>query len=129
MSQICSLIANMGIDCESLRIYPNDLENQFQSHIANYGLSYGTHEEYSFRFQQYKETDEIINKINSDPNNTYTSGHNFFSTLTENERKRYFGKKAGPKIDQSKVVTLDESSIKATGNDWRLRGAVNPIQN
>jgi len=45
-----------------------------------YGLSYGTDEEYQFRFQQFAVTDAELARINSEEGNTFHVGHNKFST-------------------------------------------------
>ena len=50
MNTICLAIANMGINCEVFEASPSQLETNFNSHIAAYGLSFGTQEEYDFRF-------------------------------------------------------------------------------
>jgi len=57
-------------------------ENFFMGHIARHGLSFGTREEYQFRLNLYMETDKKIKEINFS-NNTFTVGHNKFSTWTE----------------------------------------------
>jgi len=75
----------------------------------------------------WKTADQEIDEINNDQRNTFTAGHNFFSTLTNEERKKYLGKKKGGVINKEKIIALDESTINGIGNDWRLRGAVNPV--
>ena len=111
MNTICLAIANMGINCEVFEASPSQLETNFNSHIAAYGLSFGTQEEYDFRFQLWSVTDQEINEINSDANNTFKVGHNFFSTLTDAERKKYLGKRLEGEISSAKIVALDESTI------------------
>ncbi len=51
-------------------------------HVTNYGLSFGTVEEYNFRLELFKNIDAIINEINANHKNTFTVGHNFLSTMT-----------------------------------------------
>ena len=65
-------------------------------HFADYGLSCGTIEEYNFRLELYKNIDAVINEINSNPENTFTVGHNFLSTMTKEEKKKLTGYR-GPK--------------------------------
>ena len=126
MNHLCSLFAHMGIICDGLKDQPSELENRFQTHLAEHRISYGTVEEYAFRLQVFAEADKKIAEINSNPNNTFVSGHNFFSTLTEYERKKWFGKKQ--EVSKTKkYVELD--AVTADSEDWRLKGAVNPIQN
>ena len=48
------------------------------------GLSYGTREEYEFRFEIFRKKDKEVdfwNKIQS----SFELGHNMFSTMTEEE--------------------------------------------
>jgi hypothetical protein len=51
-------------------------------HVANYGISYGTQEEYAFRMEVFAKKDAAYNEINNDPSNTFLVGHNMFSTMT-----------------------------------------------
>ena len=53
--------------------------------ISEFGLSYGTKEEYKFRLEQFIKSEEKIRKINSETENTFTAGHNQFSTWTQDE--------------------------------------------
>jgi hypothetical protein len=91
-------------------------------------LSYGTQEEYSFRYEQFLRNDQEIQKINGQEGNTYTVAHNKFSTLTKWEFEKNLGRKTQGKVDQGVVVELDASNLTASV-DWRAEGAVNPVQN
>jgi cathepsin L len=90
-----------------------------------YGLSYGTQEEYDFRFNQFAKTDAEINRINSEEGNTFIAGHNKFSTLTQFEMDRMKGKKAP--AAQTNVVAIETNNL-TDSVDWRTAGAVNPVQ-
>jgi len=61
------------------------LENLFMQHVAEYGHSYGTIEEFNFRKGIFAERHRENEEINSDPNGTSTVAHNFLSTWTEGE--------------------------------------------
>ena len=37
---------------------------EFNEHMASYGLSYGTVEEYQFRLKQYLNNDKVIKQVN-----------------------------------------------------------------
>ena len=54
-------------------------------HLAKYGISYGTPQEFQFRFNIYAEKEMELQRINSNPENTFTVGHNMFSTWTKDE--------------------------------------------
>jgi hypothetical protein len=51
------------------------MESKFQAHIAQYGISYGTQEEYFFRMQRFAEMDQHIEKTNAEQS-SYWLGHN-----------------------------------------------------
>ena len=101
------------------------LESNFVEHVSMYGLSYGTQEEYDFRFNQFAKIDAEINRINSEEGNTFIAGHNKFSTLTEFEMDRMKGKKAP--AAQTNVVAIETNNL-TDSIDWRTAGAVNPVQ-
>jgi hypothetical protein len=66
----------------------------FLEHVSNYGLSYGTAEEYMFRQAIFDANTVEYAKINANPENTFTVGHNFLSTWTKDEYKKLLGYKA-----------------------------------
>ena len=102
------------------------LEDKFMAHVAEFGLSFGTQEEYTFRLQQFAIKDEFIEKTNSEQS-SYWLAHNKFSTWTEAEYKRLL-KRLPSNQDESKVVELPlEDTPDAV--DWREHGAVNDVQN
>jgi len=95
--------------------------------MTEFGLSYGTQEEFDFRFQIYQQKDAEIQKINAEQD-SFTVGHNQFSTYTDAEYKRLLGYKMPKNAEQAAVVVLDETAIPASV-DWRTKGAVNPVKN
>ena len=101
------------------------LESNFVEHVSMYGLSYGTQEEYAFRMPIFAEKDAEINEINADTANTFTVGHNMFSTMTKDEAKKLNGFK-GIQAEQN-VTVLDASNL-ADSVDWRTKGAVNAVK-
>ena len=105
----------------------NQIEQSFVEHLALTGKSFGTAEEYQFRLNIFAEKDAEINEINADPANTFTVGHNMFSTMTKDEAKKLNGYKGlGGAIEN--VVVLDASNL-ADSVDWRTKGAVNAVKN
>jgi len=97
----------------------------FMQYIVSHGKSYGTVEEYEFRFSQWLVKENLIVQHNSG-NESYTLGHNQFSDKTEAEYKRVLGYVAPVATDEP-VVTLDTSSLPASV-DWRTLGAVTPVK-
>jgi cathepsin F len=93
--------------------------------MSEYGLSYGTKEEYNFRLNLFEQADKELIEIRKE-GGTYTVAHNMFSTLTKMEMKKYMGKHA--RTDAGAHEWLDDSNLTSTV-DWRTKGAVNKVQN
>lgn len=96
-------------------------------HLSKYGLSYGTEEEFEFRYAIFLEKDAEIQAHNAE-NSTFKLGHNKFSTYTREEYRRMLGrtpKKASK--DLSKLAYLPTDKL-STAVDWRTKGAVNAVQ-
>lgn len=93
-------------------------------HISEYGLSYGTVEEYNFRKNIFMEAHKFIEEHNS-KNNTWTVGHNFMSTMTHGEKKRMTGYVASPVPASFESFTESNSS----GVNWVTKGGVTPVKN
>ena len=94
------------------------------AHIAEFGLSFGTEEEYAFRLEQFVKKDEFIQQTNSEQN-LFWVAHNKFSTWSELEYERLLNRMPS-EIDESKVVELPEDDIPAS-IDWRDNGSINPV--
>ena len=85
-----------------------------------------TREEYEFRFELFMKREAEIAESNANPDNTFTLGHNFMSTMTDFEVQKMLGRK---KVN-SKPSKLDTKSADIPDSwDWREHGAVNPVQN
>jgi C1A family cysteine protease len=108
----------------------------FLEHVAKHGLSYGTTEEYMFRQAIFDANTVEYAKINANPENTFTVGHNFLSTWTKDEYKKLLGFKApahalNDKFDGEQVpepTILSEVGL-PDAKDWRSLGAVNAVKN
>jgi len=72
------------------------------------------------------KTDAELKKINADTSNTFVVDHNMFSTMTESEKKRRFGRLPVTKAPEGTVYENDTPLT--VGIDWRQKGAVNPVQ-
>lgn len=124
MHTICRVGAMFNLfRCE--KKYSGELEQRFTEHIAEYGLNYGTVEEYNFRLTEFSKKESIINEINSEEGNTFTVGHNQFSTWTDKEYQRLLGYQSVNRTKEPKI--LDTTNIAAT-IDWRTKGAVTPVK-
>ena len=86
----------------------------------------GTKEEFAYRFAIFTEKDNYINKINREQS-SFTLGHNFFSTLTYEEAKKYT-MQGEFKMEQTNIKTLPTTNLSAT-RDWRTAGGVNAVKN
>jgi len=94
-----------------------DLHSAFMQHISTFGLSYATIEEFNFRKNLFIETDRELKALRaSDPNMTYTVGHNMFSTMTASEKTMLFGYDG---MDAPSEPTILEESVSNGGVDHR----------
>lgn len=62
MNFICQAVSYAGIyKCQN----DTNINSKFAEHVSQYGLSYGTKEEYDFRYQQFLRNDAEILRINA----------------------------------------------------------------
>lgn len=61
--------------------------------------------------------------------NTFTAGHNQFSTWTDDEYKKMLGDKDSFKKEEQNYTRITELTDVPASIDWRARGMVNPIKN
>jgi len=126
LNTVCKALAGAGITCSTSDV-EGGVQTRFMDHVANYGISYGTQEEYNFRMTIFAEKDAEYNKINAEATNTFVVGHNMFSTMTQDEAKRMMGRL--PNTVTLEEESFDETAVQAAQVDWRKKGAVNPVQN
>jgi len=101
----------------------------FLEHVAEHGLNFGTNEEFQFRQTIFLTKDAENKEINANPENTFTVGHNFMSTMTDEEYSGMLGYKAPTDLLQAPEVTLLSTVGVASAVDWRDHNAVNPVKN
>jgi len=127
MNRLCKFGSALGLfDCGELEKL-DAIRIQFNTHVADFGLSYGTLSEYEYRFLLFREREAILNEINA-TESSFTVGHNKFSTWADHEYKKLLGYKNVNKseADESKTVWLEETF--ADDVDWRAKGVVNPVK-
>ena len=75
----------------------------FMKYISTHSKSYANIDDFNMRFQNWLATEQLIQETNSNPNNTFTVGHNKFSDYTAAERKNLTGlaKKADEFVPES----------------------------
>jgi len=129
MAHFCKAATLLGFNwCNTQHESLSLMEQSFIKHMSDYGLSYGTKEEYNFRFEIFKKKDLENQEINNNPENTFTVGHNQFSTWTDEEYKAILGYRGPKTLEGEEFTELDESNLEASV-DWRSKGAVNSVKN
>ena len=103
-----------------------ELQEAFVQHMAEYGISYGTQEEFEFRMNLYSKKDAEIKEINAREKN-FQVGHNYMSTWTHSEYKRLLGYAGQDGEGERNYVYLEPTN--AESKDWRSEGAVNAVKN
>ena len=98
----------------------------FANYLAKYGKSYGTKEEFQFRFEQFQKNLAAIGHHNSNNENTFTLAPNKFADYTPAEYKRLLGYRRVPKNDAT-YAEFDLTAV-PTSVDWRTKGAVTPVK-
>ena len=97
---------------------------RFIHHVAEMNLSYATVEEFEARKDIFKWRDAIFEEHNAMPENTYTVGHNQYSTWTNAELDRLRGYRAYT----ANVVTVENGTPNADSVNWVTAGAVTPVK-
>jgi hypothetical protein len=128
MSHFCAAAAILGANLCQNDTPIGAVEQSFIGHMSFHGLSYATQEEYNFRLGIFTLKDMENIEINSNPEHTFTVGHNQFSTWTDAEYKRLLGYRGPQEMPADAVMTVLEETL-SSPVDWRTKGAVNSIKN
>ena len=96
----------------------------FINHVSDYGISYGTKEEFHFRMEIFAANDKRIKETN-ERQTSFKLAHNKFSTWSKSEIQKMNGAKPS---NRSEGVLLDESATPTTV-DWTKKGAVTEVKN
>ena len=100
----------------------------FMEHVAEFGITYGTREEYLFRQAIFLRKDAQNKEINANPKNTFKVGHNKFSTWTDAEYRKLLGYRALNGTVEMEPSPLRLPSDLPASIDWRTKGAVNQVK-
>lgn len=129
MNTLYKLASMAGLSTMSGNQISPIVEKEYIQHLAEFGKSYGTKEEYQFRLALFAEKHAAIAEHNSE-NGSFTLGHNKFSDWTADEYKKLLGFKKNQRshmVKSSNYTILDTSNI-PDSIDWRERGAVNAVK-
>ena len=96
----------------------------FMKHVAEYNLSYATLAEYEARQAIFTQRNEAIEAENAKPENTFTVGHNKFSTWTEAELAVMRGFRAASRPN----AFFENKTPNADSVDWNAAGCVTPVK-
>ncbi|XP_046656723.1 ervatamin-B-like [Daphnia pulicaria] len=91
MSKFTFLIALLVVVCGVTCTYVQygDVEDAWQQYLKEYPLGIKTKAEYGKSKSNFERIHSIIEEHNADPKSTYQMGHNEFSVLDVEERKKY----------------------------------------
>jgi len=104
----------------------SDVSCAWEAWKVEHGKNYLSQEEHDNRFSIFAANHEKINKINSNPQFTWTAGHNKFSDLTVKEFKAtYTGYKP---VERLTNVRSQKHLAVSSERDWVADGAVTPIK-
>ena len=108
-------------------------EEKFFEHMQKFSLNFKDGAEFTQRLQIFADNYDIVEKHNSDPNQTYKLGMNKYAHMTLSEFHDYMHlggtrpkqlRRASNKVHASPV---DKASI-PTSVDWSTAGAVTPVK-
>lgn len=100
---------------------------EFMKFVSKFGKSYGTKEEYEFRYAQFTAAMTSIAEENSKNDITYRVAVNKFADLTNAEYKRLLGYKAKGALMAGTEKELPTDNLPAS-IDWREKGGVNAVK-
>jgi len=103
------------------------MDHIFLTHVAEFGLSYGTMAEYNFRMAIFESIHEEIDALNS-KYSTATWSHNFMSTWTQAEKNRLLGYESVMIPEEVEMVSLSTADLPDSVN-WDRKGAVTKVKN
>jgi len=125
MLHLSKAAAMLGFGFHERKEHAKELHEKFQAHMSYQGLSFGTKDEYMYRFELFAEKEHEINHWNN-KQDSFRLTHNMFSTKTKDEAKKMLG--AQVITPDAEPTVFDDSNLKES-MDWRTMGAVNAVKN
>jgi C1A family cysteine protease len=104
-------------------------EMMYMRYVTEWGKSYGTKAEFTFRLEQFKNSLKKIADHESTDGHQSTVGLNHMSDWTHEEYKRLLGYKHELKVQSNEEPELLDTSDLAKEMDWVSKGAVTPVKN
>ena len=129
MFKFCKVVTSAGLSSdmcinEAVSDHVPVMAKKFMDHLETHDITYGTVEEFDFRYTLFIETEEMINLHNA-KDSTFKLGHNKFSTMTEEEKQKLL-----PEMTETTIVpTMSKEHFANGGVDWRTKGVVGPVRN
>ena len=102
------------------------IDFKFIAHVATHNLSWATVEEFNARKALFVAADAEIERINAQPGNTFTVGHNHMSHWSPMERKQLLGYREWTSEEDAIV---ENNTPNAASVNWVDAGAVTPVKN
>jgi len=104
----------------------NPVAFHFMKHVAEYNLSYATQAEFDARLALFSQRHQIFETENANPANTFTLGHNMYSTWTDAELEVLRGYKAQARPNC--LACYEDETPTAGSVDWVTKGCVTPVK-
>lgn len=102
-----------------------EVEQEFIRFVAHHRRSYGTREEYRFRFENFQKNLAKISGLNA-ANDGAVYGVNEFADFTEEEFNQLLGLRVPSTLKAATTVLTNEA---ANDVDWVAQGMVAPVKN
>jgi len=112
----------------------SDSHYEFTKHISANNLNFQSKEEYQMRYRNFQAADAVI-KAHNAKDTKFKLAHNFFSTMTDDEMKKYRSDPAyfAPSVNKQSTQRRLSNELGATSLpssvNWITSGAVNPVKN
>lgn len=106
----------------------SEAEFEFINFISTQGRSYGTKEEYEYRFELFKQVYEDVKNHNAEEGG-YTKSINKFSDFNDYEFSKIKGYNPNLRVPDEHTITYFSEVGNPTSVDWRTKNAVTPVKN
>lgn len=134
---VVAFIAEIGAqDLQQHVLGERDYVSHFNEWTKTHKKSYRGNER-DYRFKQFRQAHDLINKHNADPTHKFKLGHNQFSDMSHDEFKAtmlglaknpLYNQRAGGGNKKEHHDILSDADL-PEAVDWRSKGAVTPVKN